>query len=227
MLAERVEAAPEKTRWSLSRRVVLITALAVGVIAVVIAGWQIAAWTAVGSVRIVYDARPIVCEGAEVTLDPSGESDWFGAGDVRWDETFYAPVVGVEAGMTCGLRFFVVNDGWANVDAVRVELPGMQEEFVSLVRPTMVNPNGQTRLVDAEDGAVFAIEGMPVPAAGQQSFTVVLEANPEDADGYEACSGFIPRAPRVTVSALGVERTVASPEDAAIGYYSGARAGCD
>ena len=210
------------------RRAILIAALAVGAIAVVTAGWQIAAWSAVGGVRIVYDARPVACEGAEVTLEPPGASDdLLGDGGFAWDETFYSSVVGVEPGMTCAIRFFVVNDGWSDIDAQAVALPGMQEEYVSLVRPTMVNPNGQTRLADTDDAAVFAIEGMPVPAGAQQSFTVILEANAEDAGGYDRCSGFIPRPPRVSVSVLGVQRSVASPEASAIGYYAGARAACD
>ncbi|MEI2270053.1 hypothetical protein OHB93_12095 [Microbacterium sp. No. 7] len=228
MVAERLEPAPEKKRGEPRSRALLIAAIAVGAIAVVVAGWQIAAWTALGAVRIVYDARPVACEGAEVTLDPPGASDEFlSDGGFAGDETFYSPVVGVEPGMTCGVRFFVVNDGWSEVDARAVALPGMQEEFVSLIRPTMVNPNGQMRLADTDDAAVFAIEGMPVPAGDQQSFTVILEANAEDAGGYDQCSGFMPRPPRVTVSALGVERTVASPEDSGIWYSDGARSDCD
>lgn len=206
----------------------LIAVLAVGAIAVVVAGWQIAAWTALGAVRIVYDARPVVCEGAEVGLQPSGASgEVTGDNGFAWDETFYSSVLWVEPGMTCAIRFFVVNDGWSEVDAQAVALPGMQEEHVSLVRPTMVNPNGQTRLADTDDAAVFAIEGMPVPAGEQQAFTVILEANAADADGYTDCSGFMPTPPEVTVSGLGVQRTVSSPEDSGIWFYAGPREECD
>ena len=55
------------------RRVVIIivAAVVVGAILVGVIGWQIAARSAVGGVRIVYDARPLVCEGAEVGLEPA------------------------------------------------------------------------------------------------------------------------------------------------------------
>lgn len=228
MLAERLGTAPEKKRWAPRRRVLLIAALAVGAIAVVVAGWQIAAWTALGAVRIVYDARPVVCEGAEVGLQPSGASGEVAGDDgFAWDETFYSSVLWVEPGMTCAIRFFVVNDGWSEVDAQAVALPGMQEDHVSLVRPTMVNPNGQTRLADTDDAAVFAIEGMPVPAGEQRAFTVIVEANAEDADGYTVCSGFMPTPPQVTVSGLGVQRAVSSPEDSGIWFSAGPRDECD
>lgn len=195
--------------------------------AVVVAGWQVAARSAVDGVRIVYDARPTACEGAKVSLDPPSPSDSFtGENGFAWDEDFYSPVIEVVPGMTCVLRLHVVNDGWSDVEVHSILLPGMDESSNSLVRPTFVNPNGQTRLADTEDGAVFAIEGMPVPAGTRQSFAVILEMNEEDADAFSPCTGSMPRSPEATVSALGVERTVPSPVDAGIWYYAGSR-DCD
>ena len=178
--------------------------------------------------RIVYDARPVVCEGAEVGLEPAGSSDEFvGGNGFAGDEVFYAPVVGVVAGMSCGLRLHVVNDGWSDVEVRTVELPSMDESHLSLVRPIFVNPNGQARLADTEDAAVFAIEGMTIPARGSQAFTVMLEVDEADSDSYEPCSGSSPRSPEVTVAALGVDQTVASPADFDLWYDDGPRSACE
>ncbi len=210
------------------RVVIIVAAVVVGAILVGVIGWQIAARSAVGGVRIVYDARPLVCEGAEVGLEPADSSDeYVGENGFAVDEQFYAPVVGVVPGMTCALRLHVVNDGWSDVEVRTVGLPSMDESRLSLVRPMFVNPNGQERLADTEGAAVFAIEGMTIPAHGSQAFTVMLEADEADADSYEPCSGELPRSPEVTIAALGVDQTVASPADFGVWYYDGPRSGCE
>ncbi len=227
MTDETADTAQAGARPFVQRRVVVVTAIVVAAVLVVVLGWQIAARSALGGVRVVYDARPIVCEGAEVGLHPSGAADASREEDaLAGDEQFYEPVVGVVPGMTCGLRLHVVNEGWSDVDVRTVALPSMGGSFLSLVKPLFVNPNGQVRLADSEDAAVFAVDGLTVPARGSQVLTVLLEADEADADSYEPCSGYRPQSPEVTLSALGVDRTVAAPEGG-VWYFDGPSGDCE
>jgi hypothetical protein len=200
-------------------------AASVGAAAMLVLAWQVAALSAVGGVRVAYDAMPVVCEGAEVTLDPP-VPDAQDAGQAGYSEEFHSPVVGVMPGMTCGLRLHVINDGWTDVDLSELVLPGMQEEFASPVRPRIVTPNGQVRLPDRDDAAAFDIEGLPLPAGTRQTLTVILDTDEADVDLYGPCSGVTPRGPQVVVSALGTVRAVDAPAEADVSYLNGSQDDC-
>lgn len=209
------------------RRWLIAAAAALVVLAVAAAGWQIVARSAVGSVRIAYDARPIVCEGGEATVspDPSGLS---GPDAFAFDEETYQWSVGVVPGMTCGLRFHVVNDGTIDAAVSEVVLPGLGEEMATLMRPASVNPNGQVRLADTDGDAVFEISGgIGVAGGTSETFIVILEDEPADADLYSACGGYAPPGPKVVVGALGVTRDIAAPPEGDILYIDGSTGDCD
>lgn len=199
------------------KRVVLAaSALALGVLALVAWGsFSALAQSAVGGVRVGYDAQPIRCDGAEVALVP----------DVANIE-FLQPVIALTEGMTCELRVQVVNRGWSDVTVTDVAALGMGADNILGLEAQLVNPNGQERSeATEENAAVFEIASDLIVTAGESStFTIVF--------GYGGgamlmqCSAQGWNPPLVTVTALGATREVAPGDENTIWAREGTAAEC-
>ncbi|WP_405374512.1 MULTISPECIES: hypothetical protein [unclassified Microbacterium] len=212
------------------RRVALIGAIIVVAALTGLAVWQVVAQTAVGGIRIVYDAAPVRCVGGAVSTDPGVDApvspDDPDPG-VYFDDEFQNLRVDLVGGVTCGIRMHVTNDGWTDVEITTIGVPGMAADALWPVRAVMVTPNGQTRLDDADRDARFSIEGISVAAGERASFTVIVEYDGSKSANMSSCSSWTPAAPYALVSAAGVEKTVMSPEEFTVQYRAGTADDCD
>lgn len=212
-----------------ARRVVRGVAL-VAVIGVVVGllTWQILAQTALGGVRMVFDAAPVRCENGSVGLTPDPPEIAEGAfrEDVYFDDAFYEPVVDIGEGTRCALRLQVINHGWADVEVTTIGVPGMAQRMEWPVVARHANPNGQNRLPDREDSAEFAIEGIAVPSGATQIFTVIVEY--AGAEGtMTQCSSFRPMPPYAEIAAGGMTARVAPGGEVGIWYRAAPASGAD
>lgn len=202
---------------------------ALAILAVVgVVTWQILAQTAVGGVRVVFDADPVRCEGATVSTTPDPPAVLAGEyrEDVYFDDEFYEPRVEITDGMSCVLRLQVFNDGWAEVAVDAVGIPGMADRMLWPLQVSHVNPNGQAQLPDVEDAAQFEIEGMSIPSGGRQAFLVIVEYT-GDRTTMSECSSFRPRPPYIVAAAGGATRAVAPADGIGVWYRMGMSDGSD
>lgn len=202
---------PKRTR-RLGRRAIAGLALA----ALVLVGW--AAWarvsaTAVGGVRVIYDAQPIVCEGSEVGVRPSAENP-----------ELLQPVVSLADGMRCELRIQVVNDSWSEVTVTTVGLEGLSSPNPLALEPAFVNPNGQERTDDRQTAFFEITGGIVVPAGGSATFTAVIDYG----GGAEmvTCASQGWGVAVVTVTALGATREVRPAAEDVIWFQEGSLTSC-
>lgn len=230
-MTELVDAAvrPAVAAGSPSRRVArgVVVAVVAGVAALALIGWFVAAQVSLSSVRIVYDAAPVRCEGANVGLYAADGGDG-AAGEVPFDDRFLSPVVDVTEGMLCAIRLHIVNTSWMEVEVTTVGVPMMGSEMSTPLRALHVNPNGQTRLPDTVEGsAEFLIEGgITVPVGGSQPLLVVIDASGVR-DGLGQCVALGPLSPYVVVQLADISRHVASADEDGIWYRRGSAAECD
>ncbi len=199
--------------------------------------WQSLVQSALGGVRVTYDADPVRCQGAEVGLFPGITPDGEYPDDVPYelyfDEEFHRPLVDLERGMRCTLRIHVINDGWAEVRVTQLLLRHFGESSGLAVQAVGVSPNGSEPLQltdsygfpDAIDAA-FAIEGgLGVPAGFSQMFVAVFEYGNDASMG--TCGATSVNVPVMTVEALGQSATAAPTEDQVIAFRIPDANGCD
>ncbi|BDZ65610.1 hypothetical protein [Agromyces mangrovi Wang et al. 2018] len=203
------------------RRAGAVAGWIVAAIAVVaLAGW--AAWAALGAsalggVRVVYDAEPLRCDGSAVhlTSDP-------------WNEEFLQPMAELTPGMSCELRVQVVNGGWVDVTVREVWLEGMGSGNLLGLRVDHVNPNGPEPLSQADetfDAGFEILGGLVVPAGMSQAYTAAIRYD-GGAEMVECGSqGWNPVA--VRVEALGASRLVQPADEFAIWFFEGDLAECE
>lgn len=195
---------PTPRRHSRSIGAIVATVIA-GLGLLALAGWGI--WTSVAStavegVRVVYDAQPVVCEGAEVgtTSDPESIE-------------FLQPIIDLTPAMTCQLRIQVVNDGWSDVTVTTVGLRNMNVGNPLGIEAMFVNPNGQEMLDNPENvDALFDLAGDGIVVAPDEIVTFTAFFGYEGDAQMEQCSSTGWNPPFVTVTAPGATRDV-SPSD--------------
>lgn len=182
-------------------------------------GWWAASATALNGVRVVYDAAPLRCDGAEVGAMP-GLSDE----DMLFDEQFHTPYVALTPGMQCGLRFHVLNEGWTDVAVDRITLMLFGADAGLELSDVFVNPNGHERVPSADGGeldAHLAVAELAIPAGGAQALTAVFSY--AGSTRIAECTSIWLNVPVVTVAALGAARDVQPPAEAVIGFHQPAR----
>lgn len=188
------------------------------VIGLVVAALAVATWaaisaSAVGGVRVTYDAQPLVCEGSEVGVRPSSDNP-----------ELLQPVAVLAPGMRCELRIQVINDGWSDVTVATVGLEGLASPNPLALDPAFVNPNGQQR-VDRDGTALFEIEGgIVVPAAGSATFTAVIDY--AGGAAMVSCSGQGWGVAVVTVTALGATREARPAAEDVVWFQEGSLSSC-
>ncbi len=105
-VGELERAAPTPTRterlkiWL--RRPGVRPALIAGVVVVGFIAWLVAIQVLLGSARIVYDAEPVRCDGADVGLYPGYDADDPDQ-SLYFDEQFHDPLVELSPGAVCGI----------------------------------------------------------------------------------------------------------------------------
>lgn len=199
-------------------RTVVIALLTLAVLTVAV--WQTVAHLTLGSVRIAVDSAPVQCEGTEVDLYP-------GFADDHFQEDVQRPLVVLEDGMRCSIRFFVVNDGWTDAATVAAGLPMLAEDMAWPLSAVMVNPNGQTRLPDNESAAEFSVEGLSVPPGERLELTAIVDYDPSKAQNVSRCSRFSGAPVYVRVTVLGVTRDVQAAPETPVWYGPGDAAECE
>ena len=197
--------------------------LAVGILVLValVSGvaWWGASATALNGVRVVYDAAPLRCAGAEVGMMPGFEDE-----DMYFDEQFHVPFVSLTPGMQCALRFHVVNEGWTDVVVDQITLLLFGADAGLELSDVFVNPNGHERVPSADGGELDAhlvVTGLAIPPGGVQELTAVFTY--AGSTRIAECTSIWLNVPVVTVAALGAARHVQPPAEAVIGFHQPAR----
>ncbi|MDJ1114114.1 hypothetical protein [Microbacterium dauci] len=202
-------------------RRVRITMLALlGAAVVALAAWQVVAHGSLSAVRIAVDAAPVQCDGAEVGLYP-------GITDDPFQDDVQQPLIVLEDGMRCSIRFAVVNDGWVDAAIEVAGLPMLADDMAWPLTAVMVNPNGQTRLPDNESAAEFAIEGLHVLPTERLGFTAIVDYDAAKTENVAQCTRFSAEPIYVRVNVLGVTRDIRAAPETPVWYASGTNAECD
>ncbi len=177
------------------------------------ATWRAVTVSALDGVTIEYDSRPVECSGTEV-----GDTD-------AAQLSYFAPVVVLDEGMECVLRFHVANDGWATVQVDSVTLAMLGSDNVLGLEAHFVNPNGPDG-VDVEGGRTFALDFSPVQVLSGESTTFEAWFGYGGGAVLAECASQGTNIPRVTVSVPGASAEVASSERQLIWFQEGSLEEC-
>lgn len=199
------------------------TRLVQGVVLVVVALgmfafglWRGDAHDSLSSVSVGYDALPVSCDDAPV-LETAVDTE--GGGQLL------RPLVVLTEGMACTLRIQVVNDGPGEVAATQVSLEHMAPGSLLGLEAHFVNPNGQTRVVDAMTSGFLLADPVIVPAGGIATLEVVF-SQVGVAEMVE-CSSMGLNLPTVTITTLGVEHMATPSVRDQIWFQQGHPDTCD
>jgi hypothetical protein len=202
------------------RRIRIAVVALLGAAVLAFAAWQVVAHVSLSAIRISVDAAPVQCDGAEVDLYP-------GITDDPFQDDVQQPLIVLEEGMRCSIRFAVVNDGWMDAAIDAAVLPMLADGMAWPLTAVMVSPNGQTRLPDDESAAVFAIEGLQVPAAERLGFSAIVDDDAGKAENVARCTRFSAGPISVRVSVLGVSREIHAAPETAVWYGVGDNEECE
>ncbi|AYF97144.1 hypothetical protein [Protaetiibacter intestinalis] len=207
--AEDSPAAPTR-----SRRIVWLAVVLVVVLALSLVGWRVAAASATDGVTIGYDTDPVRCDGTEVgaRLDP--------------ETAITRPVVVLDEGMDCVLRFVVANDGWAELQLAKVSLAGFATDNVYGLSATLLNP-GVDGGDDVEGARDFTLpDGSLLLPPGSTSVVEVGIRYAGDA-AMSRCSAVGMSIPTVRVtSGWGADATVTMPRWQLVWFQQGSLEDC-
>jgi hypothetical protein len=190
----------EAAEPSLPRRRWLVGAGALGVVALLIAGWWGLAAHQRSRVVVWFDARPVEClDQVPAIIDL----------ELDFDPLF---VTAVEAapGLDCGLRVWVENRGWLGAKLGGLELTYYGPSTGAGIRATTLSPLGVEPAVEDAPGlpardARYAFD-YPLEAGGALMLSIRLEHAPDGCLTPDSLA-WVPDAPALDVAVLGLRGT--------------------